>query len=262
MRDYCIHTWFGFELPLEDRVRLIKEAGFSSVMLWWSDEHQQPGANKENHPDIIRKLGLHIENVHLPFSYANNIWLDNLNGELAFSMYSKCIEDSRRHDFPIAVMHPNRSVNPPPVNAMGLDRLRRLSEKAAQADTVLALENVSKWNYTDSILTEIDLPALGFCYDCGHDLLYSSKPYELPLKFADRLVAVHLHDNMMENDDHMLPTEGMINLPALLHSINESGYKGPMSLEVTNPKPGEGPVDYLNRAYIIAKMLEAQRHNY
>lgn len=260
MREYGIHTWFGFELPMADRAKLIKEAGFTSVMLMWSDEYQPPGANKEEYPDFIRKLGLRIENVHLPFSYANGIWLDNLEGEETMSLYMQCIKDCKHHGFPVAVMHPNRSINPPPVNNLGFDRFRHLAEKALEADIVLALENVSKWHYIDPIFEAVDSPGLGFCYDSGHDLLYSSRPYELPVKYADRLTALHIHDNMEDEDSHRLPLEGMINVHALVDSIVEAGYKGPLSLEVAHPAPGEEAQAYLKRAYGTATVLEKLRN--
>ncbi|MDX1357693.1 MAG: sugar phosphate isomerase/epimerase family protein [Clostridia bacterium] len=260
MRDYSIHSWFGFELPMAERARLIKEAGFTSMMLWWSDEHQYPGDKKENHPDDIRKLGLRIENVHLPFISSNGIWKDNLEGDSTMALYDKCIDDCKRHMFPVAVMHPNRSIDPPEINELGIDRFRRLAEKAWEAGVVLALENVSRHHYTSRILDDVNSPGLGFCYDSGHDLLYSQKPYILPVKYKERLVAVHLHDNMMEKDEHRLPIEGMINLHALVDSIVEAGYEGPLSLEVANPKPGEEPLAYLKRAYGIATVLEKLRH--
>jgi len=32
-----IYDWFGYELPIKERYRLIKEAGFDGVLLWWSN---------------------------------------------------------------------------------------------------------------------------------------------------------------------------------------------------------------------------------
>jgi sugar phosphate isomerase/epimerase len=260
MRDYSIHSWFGFELPMAERARLIKEAGFTSMMLWWSDEHQHPEDKKEDHPAAIRKLGLRIENVHLPFIHSNGIWLDTLEGEDTMKLYQQCIDECKFHEFPVAVMHPNRSINPPPINDLGLNRFWRLSEKAEKSGITLALENVSKLHYTEKILDTIDSPGLGFCYDSGHDLLYSTKPYELPRKYAGRLKAVHLHDNMMEKDEHRIPIEGMINLHALVDSIVDSGYEGPLSLEVACPKPDDTPQSYVGRAYAIATVLEKLRN--
>lgn len=260
MRDYSIHTWFGYELPISERATLIKEAGFTSCMLMWSDEYQPAGPSLSEYPEIIRNSGLRIENVHLPFSFANEIWLDNLEGENAMAQYIRCIADCKLHNFPVAIIHPSRSKNTPPISELGLDRFKHLAEKAFKAGVVLALENVSKLHYTDQILQAIDSPGLGFCYDSGHALLFNEKPYEYPVKFANRLVALHLHDNMMEKDEHRIPIEGMINLHALIDAIIESGYKGPLSLEVANPKSDEEPLSYLKRAYGIATVLEKLRN--
>ena len=260
MRKYSIHSWFGFELPMAERARLVKEAGFTGMMLWWSDEHQFPGDKKEDHPDSIRKLGLEIENVHLPFSCSNGIWMDNQEGEETMEIYLKCILECKHFGFPVAVMHPNRSIDPPPINELGIARFKRLADAAVKNGTVIALENVCKLHYTEKILDKLNVPGLGFCYDSGHDLLYSTKPYELPRKYATRLKALHLHDNMLEKDEHRIPIEGMINLHALVDSIVDSGYTGPLSLEVACPKPDDTPESYVGRAYAIATVLEKLRN--
>ena len=33
-----IYDWFGYALPLRERYRLIRAAGFDGVMLWWSND--------------------------------------------------------------------------------------------------------------------------------------------------------------------------------------------------------------------------------
>ena len=33
-----IFSWFGFVLPFEERITLIKEAGFTATSIWWEDE--------------------------------------------------------------------------------------------------------------------------------------------------------------------------------------------------------------------------------
>jgi hypothetical protein len=35
--DTCIFCRFGFKYPFDELVRLIKEAGFQSVMIWWGE---------------------------------------------------------------------------------------------------------------------------------------------------------------------------------------------------------------------------------
>lgn len=34
MHKSGIFSWFGFPIPMEERLRMIKDAGFDSVLLW------------------------------------------------------------------------------------------------------------------------------------------------------------------------------------------------------------------------------------
>jgi len=260
MREYSIFTWFGYSLPMPERAKLIKEAGFNTVMLMWSDAFKPYDGPKEKYPDILRNQGLRIENIHLPFAKANNLWMDNLDGVDLFDSYKEYIEDCTKFEIPVAVMHLTVGDNPNPVNSTGIDRIKKLSDMAAESNIVIALENLRWWKHLEEVFEKVDSPGLGFCYDSGHALLYNEKPYEYPVKFADKLAALHLHDNMMDKDEHRIPIEGMINLHALVDSIVKAGYEGPLSLEVANPKPGEEPLSYLKRAYGIATVLEKLRH--
>ncbi len=35
MRELGIFAWFGYELPLQESLHLIRASGFDRVMLWW-----------------------------------------------------------------------------------------------------------------------------------------------------------------------------------------------------------------------------------
>ena len=64
--DIGIFTWFGFMYPFDEIIKLIKNAGFQSVMTWWGDEF------KEINGDKLIALHLHdndgISDQHLlPF---------------------------------------------------------------------------------------------------------------------------------------------------------------------------------------------------
>lgn len=53
-----IFSWFSYSLDIEERLRMIKQAGFDATSLWWGDE------NKHYQPEMARKLGLEIDNIH------------------------------------------------------------------------------------------------------------------------------------------------------------------------------------------------------
>ena len=71
--------WFGYPIEQADRFRLIKAAGFKSVLLWWATESsfEPPIPLKcEN----ARKAGLEIENAHLEYRPINSLWKDGYEG--------------------------------------------------------------------------------------------------------------------------------------------------------------------------------------
>ena len=48
--DIGIYTWFGFRYPFDEIIKLIKNAGFQSVMTWWGDEYKEINGSKEKEP--------------------------------------------------------------------------------------------------------------------------------------------------------------------------------------------------------------------
>jgi len=48
--DIGIYTWFGFKYPFDEIIKLIKNAGFQSVMTWWGDEYKKINRSKEMEP--------------------------------------------------------------------------------------------------------------------------------------------------------------------------------------------------------------------
>ena len=71
--NLCINTGFTDRLSFEERLRLIREAGFDSVMM-----NFKTPAEFRSEVDIIRKNGLRIENMHCPFGNGmmNRLWSD------------------------------------------------------------------------------------------------------------------------------------------------------------------------------------------
>ena len=53
-----IYSWFGYPLPFIERIKLIKETGFESVMLWWGDDREALDGRKFDQPAIIKEFGL------------------------------------------------------------------------------------------------------------------------------------------------------------------------------------------------------------
>lgn len=256
-----IYNWFGYVLPITDRYRLIKEVGFDGVLLWWSDGFgRSDGLTKNvyrNDPRLAREAGLYIENIHAPVQNQNDLWLDNLDGETLADCYLQCIADCAEFEIPTMVIHlPD---NEYPHNRLGMDRIKRITEKAEQLGINVAMENLRNFTNLSFVLEQVDSERIGFCYDCCHH--YNYKPdLDLLSMYGSRMMALHLHDNGGERAQHQLPFDGEIDWGTVMKKIAETGYKGATSLEPMNGDYTDlSAEEFLHKAFERARRLEELR---
>ncbi len=246
-----IYDWFGYEMPIKERYRLIKEAGFDGVLLWWSE---YLGRNDyRSGPQIARETGLVIENVHTPFQVQDNIWLDNLDGEASIECYLQCVKDCAEFEIPTMVVHlPD---DDKPYNDLGLYRIKTIAEKAERLGVNVALENLRNYTNLSYMLEQVDSKRIGFCYDCCHHYHYYPS-YDLLSMYGSRLIALHLHD-YNESGIHRLPFDGTINWPEAMKKITETGYSGAIAIEAMNWGYKDlSAEEFLDKAFQGAKRLE------
>ena len=236
---YGIFSWFGYELPLYERLKLINEAGFDSVMLWWGDEMSGTDGVKTAHPALARSFGLKVANVHAPYFGINDIWSENSEGAREENLLRQCLEDCADCEVPVMVTHITDSPVPPPFSACGLERIERLISRAGQLGVKLALENVQCPEYLDRVMQEVcpdgSTPrGLGFCYDSGHDFAVSHSNLLID-RYASLLCALHLHDNDGSFDQHLGPGQGNIPFEALLAGLAARGLRPTATFEPHTP---------------------------
>lgn len=253
-----IHGFFGYDLPMKEGYRLIRQVGFGGVLIWWGDDFGD--ADYQTFPDLARSEGLYVENLHAPFAGSSSIWLDNLDGEAVFDRYMGCIEACHTNSVPTVIMHLMTGTAPPACGSIGLDRLRRLVEKAEQKGVVIALENLRRADFLQYVFDHINSEHLGFCFDSGHKNCFTPETDVLS-HYGSRLAALHLHDNDGSDDQHKLPFDGTVDWRDTMKKIAGTGYTGPTALEVgwdyTVKYPN--PEDFLKAAYERARRLEDMR---
>lgn len=258
MHKYSVFSWFGYPIPMEERFKLIKSAGFDGVLLWWSDEYAEIDGNKSLHPELARRQGLFIENIHTPFKGINTLWLDRADSDEMEKILTSCIKECSEYEIPTAIIHVSQGDNPPPPNQSGLDRIKRLVEIAERKNINIALENLRKPQYLDFIFSNIQSDRLGFCYDSGHENCYT-KGTDFLTQYGSKLMALHLHDNDGTDDQHRIPGEGSIDWNALTIKLKGTGYTGAIALEVANElsvcHKNATPERFLERAFEVAKEL-------
>ena len=131
--------------------------------------------------------------------------------------------------------------------AMNMDFYRALAPYAKRFGIQIALENM--WQNdgdTDRIVDSTCAPAaefiryfdtlgddcftccldLGHCPLCGHDAAETIRAMG-----ADRIGALHIHDNDFINDQHTLPYLGRTDWDAVLFALHDVGYRGDFTYE-------------------------------
>jgi len=232
-----ISTSFCYDIPIEQNLRSIAKAGFEFVSIGGRIRHS--GYNK---PDSRHKVklaaqnyGLRIDSVHAPFDPTCDLTqLEDvlLNGAIIEA--KRAIEAAADLGAKYLILHLN-SFRPRNVS----ERLKRIKSSlsavlkhAEQHNVIIALENIDPDSEVlfKFAMDLFDSKYLQFCYDNGHEALYSDTP-ALMQKYADRLAVIHLHDNDRKSDLHLIPSEGSINLPALAGQLNKLSKIPDITLE-------------------------------
>lgn len=256
-----IFSWFGYLMPLGERLRLIAETGFVSTSIWLGKEEKfVESVRMDDMPGMVRDVGLILDNAHAPFENCNLLWSDSQSERnIITTEYQDCLSFCQRHTIPMLVVHITRSDNPPLMSKAGLIALTDLVKYAEDADVVLAVENTRRQEYLDIVFEELDSPHLGLCYDSSHDFLYGKPPGSILHTWGQRLVTTHFSDNQGRRDDHWLPGEGTVDWGLIKSCFPSGTYSGTFHLEVVPQAEHERSAqDFLFEAFQQATSLAQQ----
>ena len=251
-----IFSWFGYDLPLAERLSLIRQSGFSHTFLWMGSKEPLVASGRAHEmPGMASDAGLAVDHVHAPYDNANALWSDRPSErDRLADEHLRLIEYCSRHSISRIVLHVTKGPTPPPPCEEGLEIFRRLGEEAAKCGVALALENTRVTNRLDFILTELPLANLGLCYDSSHDFLYSDAPGAVLEKWAHRLLTTHFSDTDGHGDVHWLPMKGIVDWDAVARTYPES-RQGPIIIEAVPQNNAQAPSEFLADAYQTAVEL-------
>jgi sugar phosphate isomerase/epimerase len=234
MRHLGIFSWFGYPLPISERLELIAQAGFDTTSLWLEpDIHPEEPYLLADMPRLAQDMGLFLDYGHAPFEECNLLWSDTAaDRQHVLDMYREHIAFCHRHQIPRLVLHLTKSNTPPPLNQAGLDTFAELLKYAEDVQVTLAVENTRHPGYGDVVFEQFESPYLGLCYDSSHDFLHGKPPGAILTRWGHVLATTHFSDNAGEHDDHWLPGEGIIDWNVVRDSFPTKTYTGVCLLEV------------------------------
>src|SRR5262245_25297212 len=96
-----LHTSFTRTVPLPERFALLRDSGFDATALWWEEQRAEIRALRDRVPDLVRRAGLNLDHLHVPYFACNELWSANeVDRCPAVALHLGWIEDCRRHAIP------------------------------------------------------------------------------------------------------------------------------------------------------------------
>lgn len=272
-----INTNIEYGLDIKTLYADIKTAGFENVMIAFKETEIEESILQ------AKSFGLNIPFVHLSCREANSFWVNSPVTDKYIAKLKKEIDICSKYNIPIGIIHPiagNPNTKPVGVNPNGLRTIGEIVKYAKEKNVKLAIENVDteSLKYLDYVLENFSKEDLGFCYDTGHNNLYYPQNNVLE-KYADRVIAIHLHDNYMDyeeyddytKDRHFLPFDGKVDYDFVCSNLAKSNYDNVIMLEVNRKNLGNQErykdltllqflTEAKSRADKIEKMIQEKRN--
>ena len=254
-----IMLYIGCKVDVFEQIKTLKEIGVHRTFI------------NAKHPEIdkvlcaIKDAGLICDTIHSEYAMTHNgekIHMSDINregnaGDVMTSRIMKNIDVCAKHNIPVIVVHP--SYDPPElaINDIAKKRYTAIGNYAREKGVTIAFENLKYTANLEFIMSLV--PDAKFCWDCGHEYsrLVDNKP--MPL-FKDRLVALHVHDNFITSDDHLIPFTGKVDFEYVGRELAKSGFDGTLMLEILygkNEKYSNEPTykDFALKAKLAAEKV-------
>ncbi|TFG32398.1 sugar phosphate isomerase/epimerase [Candidatus Thorarchaeota archaeon] len=211
----------------------VKNAGYDSVELWYSN---LPIWVKGTLQETLDDLSLHAYSIHLPK------FLTAFDEKEFSDTIQSSFELVKTLGLKVAVLHlPEQDQL---TSSRWEKRYETLLLEAENADCMLTFENVPYIKDVDKyILEEIkkhNNRSLGITIDMEFMHLNGSDINWLTTEFGNRIANIHFRDSdgRLLGDDgrrhYLIPGEGEIDLPKTVRTLHRTGYRGPLTVEVSH----------------------------
>lgn len=245
--------YFGYPIEPKERAKLIREAGFDHIIASTDDRFNHQNGTLEEQVEYFKKNGLTLSSLHSKYT-ASELPEFFKEGEIGDRMEQSLISDvllAKKYGFTCVVVH---LFGEP--SQIGLDRLKRVLKMCEQTNIPLAIENIDCQKVFLYVFENISHPLLRFCYDCGHHNIFD-RDYDYLKNFGDKLICLHLHDNMGESDDHTVKKYGTIDWDKLAKKLAAINPNITLDFELLfHKKYGMNASEALREAASDAKWLE------
>ena len=263
-RKLCLATSDQFAWPVDEQIRLFAATGFEGFFTGW-----ERGEDIARYAAVAREENMLYQSIHAPFVRMAEMWRCSEDGDDALAELIDCLHACADNAVPIMVAHTFIGFKDHTPTEIGVERFVRLARAAESLGVKLAFENTEGEEYLAAVMAACrDIPAVGFCWDTGHEMCYNHSR-DMTALYGDRLIATHLNDYLgirdfggeitYIDDLHLLPFDGIADWDGIARRLNRCGFSGPLTFELnTRSKPNRHendgyaalpPEQYLALAY-------------
>ena len=249
-----ISFWFGYEIPTEERAKMIKKAGFDCVITSADKRFNKENGTIRKQVKMFKKYGLENSSLHMRYrtEELHYFWEDSKIGEKIKKNLIKDVNVAKKYGFTCVVVHLYGEYS-----KIGEGRLLEVLKVCEKVNIPLAIENIDDQKTFIETFKRIKHPLLKFCYDCGHNNVFD-KDFDYFKDYGDKLITLHLHDNDGSQDQHTLKKLCNSTIDWNMIGNNLKNHKS-IILDYETFKKNNSNItaeEYLNEVYSQAKKLE------
>lgn len=251
--DKGISFYWGFDEDFETRAKILNTIGYDCVIT-----NADPKFNKQNGTirqqiQVFKQYNLKLSSLHMRYNAKDlpYFWTKSHKGNWMEKRLVKDVKIASKYGFKCVVTHLKGI--PAPIGLKRLERILKVCEKYNMPLAIENTENIACFMYT---FKNINHKFLKFCYDSGHANCFNPE-IDFLSDFGDKLICLHLHDNMGQNDDHTLNKYGSIDWDKLAQKLAKINYNGSLDYETLMVvKHNETMLDVAKEVYNQASELE------
>lgn len=193
------------QLPISEILHLTKKAGFDFIAA--SNMAQLQDDAPDGFMHTAKQLNLPIDNVHFTGSRTSQIWYPGAEGDEIVDRYCSEIDIAHNVGVHQGVVHVTWGLETPPLNDLGVERLKRIIAHAEKTKFVIGFENSVSLPHYEAVFDHIQSDSVRFTFDSGHWNEFC-RDADIYRRYNDLMVITHLNDNDGVHDMHIIPFDG------------------------------------------------------
>jgi len=219
-KGICFHFGYVYE-HIEQQVRDIQNAGFDCVMTCADKNFNKENGTIKKQVKLFKKYKLKLSSLHMRYKRQElpEFWKNSKVGKKIEKDLINDVKIAAKYGFTCVVVHLYGEPN-----EVGINRLNRVLKVCEKKNVPLALENLNKnFNLLKFCFNNIKSNYLKVCFDSGHQNCFEPEIDHLTI-FKDRIIALHLHDNLGENrNDDQVKGFKIKKETTDMHTLNKYG---------------------------------------